>query len=578
MQPPSQDIHLNVPSALIRPQCVEARIHGPDLIAIDVIGSVELELLDLSLCAPGMVVAVRDCPNLRMIYVPEFGVGATFHVDFGERAPRLEIRGAVSDFDACWFNAEHGASRQLNTPSGRERRGPLTNAWLGDVASVPDDAELVMIVDPVCSAGVVSPIGAMELVVSDTSGVSTVRLATPHGNAACRLFACPDVVRLEVTSSMRRVRVARCPRLSQVVGGGATLSITSGACDVPVLDASGAWDRVRLAYSPTRALLCDLAENVRIGLCPNLTRVRALAGTQIVFWGATFPQVEGGASIEIEPLSERMLDDALETGQAELREAVVGWCERPAKPKRALRAIQLLAAALRAGHDPVRVWEARCNLANRARGPRRFQRSVDEAWTWCFPDDLGDRGWNADLAIWRACHEHSAAAAAFGPIIVAHGDPEHLAALASAWRQTAPGAADDVLLGRLLLEALTAGASSGRGIDGQQEGGRGASPLDVTRLQTLIEVLAVQRRRVTRQTLPTVLADWVHRRLPNESGFELLGLLRVLGCARAVHHLTAAVADHSRAPEVRRLALQQVLAPVGEPLLAESQLEGEDHD
>ncbi len=542
--------------------------------AVDVVDNPGIEVLDLRHCSAGVHVAIRRCPRLSRLLLPDCGDGATVHVDFGECRPRLEIRGQVADFDACWLDPRHGGSLQLNTPSGRPKRGPLRHAWIGDVDGISADAELVMIVDPGCTEDFLELPNVRELAVYDTPTLSGIRLPTQRPNAAMRLVRCPDLEYLAVTNTMRRIRVEYCPRLREVVGGGATLSVSHGSSDVETLDARGVWLRSRLAYCPTRAIFADLTETVSIGLCPNMARVRALAGSHVVFWGDRLPVVEGGASIVLEPLTDQMLVEAIGSEHPDLHEAVIAWCERRIKPARALRALQLLAAALETGCDPERIWHARTVLGANVRGPRRFERVHLRGWTWPLPGDLSDRGWAADLRIWHGCRLHVPEAAAYEIVLTAHGDPEHLLALAGAWREATPRSEDDRLFAGLLRRALTSGATFGSPIDVQRKGTQGPWPLDENRLKSVIEALAAGRRRPTRVGLPAILADWIARRLPGESGFDLLGLMRVLGCARATELLHATITDAEARPEVRRLALKQVLTSVGEPLLAEPESNG----
>ena len=93
---------------------------------------------------------------------------------------------------------------------------------------------------------------------------------------------------------------------------------------------------------------------------------------------------------------------------------------------------QQLRSVAAMGHDLATVWDARCQLHERNTASKRRDKSEDQGWSWRFPEDLGLRGWVADVHLWLLCRGSSPDAARFGTVMAEHSDPVHLAALARA--------------------------------------------------------------------------------------------------------------------------------------------------
>jgi hypothetical protein len=195
-------------------------------------------------------------------------------------------------------------------------------------------------------------------------------------------------------------------------------------------------------------------------------------------------------------------------------------------------------------------------------------------WAWQFPEDLGIRGWVADVQLWLVCRNHSLSAARYGRVMATHSDPIHLAAFAGALN-----AADEAQLSILfeqLCRCLKTGAHWGDVIGkARKKAVDGVRPVDADRIRTVISALVRHRAFRAAKNASALLCAWIVRRMPNAYGMHLLGALRILGSRSATLHLQRVISDAEHfGDEVRRIALMQTLPPIHERLLDFDHLEG----
>ena len=231
-----------------------------------------------------------------------------------------------------------------------------------------------------------------------------------------------------------------------------------------------------------------------------------------------------------------------------------------------------------------RLWQVRCEIHAQACGARG-EKNDAQAWAWTFPEDLGDRGWEADLRLWRRCMGERARegwppslpdpAVYLATLRTCH-EPEQLLAMARsagrAW--AADEGCDDLvdLLGAALDEGARAGRTLGRRIRAatylQGDGTRKGVPAACfDRARAVLQCLVALRTHPHGPALAGSFARWVGKRMPYEQGLDLLGALRDLGVSEATVELARFASDVSDI-ERKQQALALLMRPPSGSLLA----------
>jgi len=144
------------------------------------------------------------------------------------------------------------------------------------------------------------------------------------------------------------------------------------------------------------------------------------------------------------------------TADAGARQLLWDWCGEALDRKGWLYALIALAELAGEAVDPAWLWRLRCRLhANANRDPDSDGLTPQELacrrWHWALPDDLAQRGWDADLALWLACRRVEAARP-FRRLIAHSPRPRHLATLAR--HLVARGESAEPVIHRALCRAL----------------------------------------------------------------------------------------------------------------------------
>jgi len=285
----------------------------------------------------------------------------------------------------------------------------------------------------------------------------------------------------------------------------------------------------------------------------------------------SLPATEGGCHLDVEPLSDGVFLEQIEAGDEVLRQALLRWCSQDGRPPRALRSLQVLRDLAGLGGALNEVWDHRTLLYGRNMGgwPTVGQR---QRWAWVLPEDLGDRGWRADLELWLACRVGDDSARAFSRVLVRSFEPVHLTTMAELWSDSEARLPDRDAVGLILEQALRAGAHPRGSIR------RWLSPpglLDHAyaeerrRIQAVLSGLVRGRDHSRCPALVSAYCDYLVERLPTEEGVALLGAVRSLGGATADRALRIVAADGDRfSDELRRMALMQLLTPIQSKVLA----------
>lgn len=554
-------------AALDHPGIRTIRVAEPDLLALDVWGSDELEELDLSACGPDLRVSVSGCPSLRRLHLPTEGPGASLHLDFGTHPPDLHISGAIAWADLCWddedpfgpggsYDETHHGLGPIRGPS---RRDPLRGLLVGRPATpVPEGTQSVILFAGRGPRDLELPPGVRELLVAGAPGVRTLRVGDGRAPLAVELRDLPELETLVLASELASARVEGAPRLRRVTGSGGLMHL-QGSGD-RLLELPAAWDLVSVIGSQTQELRARYAETVYLEGCDDLRIVVASPDGELVLHDPPGLRViDGPRRIRLERVTVRqILENALGGTDFE-RDLALEWVTRRTRPSERVDALEVLHAAASRGWDPARLWQLRCDMhaASSARPRGRLDDGL--TWSWLLPEDLAARGWEADLRLWRLCRDaaeacpfpaHAPHPRDFEAVLAESTEPAQLAAIAvtAAREHTAGRACADLVT--LLGAALEAGRRApviGRiklaaGAPGQrrQEAAR-ASSFD--RVRSVLQALVAMRSHPDAPALADSLASWIGKRMPYAQGLDLLGALRDLGCDEASAQLATFTAD-----------------------------------
>ena len=563
-----------------------ATVSCPELRAVDLVGCPDLEDIDLSGCAEGLAFTMLHCPQLERLVLPGTGSGAVLHLAFGTRLPQLVATGLVADVDLCWMDEAHpppgpgrwGADEGLGPLRGRDRREPMRGLAITRVdADIPDDVEFIVLV-----AGDVEtlrlPPQVQEAMIADAPALRTVRLAERARLAAMELGSLPVLEELVGRARVEQLRVEDSPSLARIDWSGRRASIVRSGGPALMVDAS--FGEILLGESETRELDARFVDELHLRGCSALRRVVVAHKGRVAVSGySEIEEIEGPASLEVEEITLRQIMRGAFQADARLRDAVLDWLGRRHGPTATGEAVQILNACSTRGWSLPQLWEQRCALhARSCTGTDDGQR-----WAWSFPRDLADRGWEADLQLWRRCRDEARATScrAFQGVtwtdpveyrfaLAASSDPHHLLAMANATWRLADAKEPTGDLVALLTDALDHGATRGAplvgpsGPDGQTEG---LSSLAFDRLKRVVQAVVALRDEPGGAEAAALFCWWLGRRLPNEQGLDLLGALRDLGSPDATEVLARFAADPSD-PARRRRALALLMKPPTHAVLA----------
>jgi hypothetical protein len=335
---------------------------------------------------------------------------------------------------------------------------------------------------------------------------------------------------------------------------------------------------VRQAETGMQRLDAPFLKPLELISCDALRRVRLHADTTTSVVGATRVVGLGLERLRLDASALRHLAFAARQGDTEAGQLLGAWCAEATHPRGWLDALMVLAELADLDFDPAWLWSLRCRLharCNRAAGDG--EHAVDPAamalnrWNWDLPHDLAQRGWDADLALWRVCR-HLPAAQGFQHLLAQTGQPRHLATMARYLLTHDARDAGVEPLYACLIQALC-NARPQRKIRGPH-GVKHHAPPEVSHerymagdyLESVLQCAVARRDR----TLANALAQYVGAMLPPEPQIPLLARLLRLGIieARPTLMQLAAQLRAEQAPQPAANALAAALSPVDQPLFA----------
>jgi hypothetical protein len=488
-----------------------ARLDSPGLRILTLADCPDLVHLDRTACAALRWIAVTGCPALRSLALPPSGPGPDVHVDFGAASPVLDISGAAGDFDCCWDGGTAAMPRAAarGTVLDGVHVGPFRSATLSRAGLVV----LIGAAEAVTSL-IVPTEGAMRaLVVDGCAALAGVQLGNLR---AAKLHNLPVLARV-AASGIDTLRVTSCPEIRRVDGHGTTLTVVDSA--VHGLEVRGPWHGLTCRGVGANAVIAPLVGTLDL---PGATR-----GEQA------------------EPLL-RTMAAAAAAGDTKARDSLLAWCRRVRTPHGVLGALQVLALLLSAGVQPRLLWDIREALRNR-------QGEAHSSWHWKLPEDLGQRGWDADLRLWLACPELPGSALEAGE--PAEWKPVHLATLVGGLRDFADRPEEKRLLS-VLRRALRTSSSHFR-----RKAARGLSALDRDRLRRVMQGLVALRHHAFCPRLVAAFCAWLNRTLKGEARLDLLGAMHLLGAQAATEALIRLATKCGLSAAERDRALAHAFAP-----------------
>ena len=448
--------------AEIRAEAATAlRLADPRIRCIAVEACPALTHLDLTGCAPGLHLTVTGCPALRRLRLPGAGPGAVIHIDAGSAAPRLRIRGGLQSLDAAWS----GGTLELAAPDD----APLHDAFIGLPSQEGTEwAHAAVVYLEATADRLEVPAGARTRVLQIHHAAS---LRTVSGGGAAlqwvALHHCPGLAEVALAPGLRRLELLDCPELATVGGHGRTLHLGRSGEAPGTLRVTCAWDHLSVTYSGLSRLLAPRCGALLLRACPRLGQVEVPDQATIQLSGDCAPR---GLQVARLRLDEHAVDALLgraAAGRPGARTALLDWCRAVRDPAPLLLALEGLLGLARQGVDPGSLWTLRCVMHLRANRRARQRVTDPEAlayaagrWSWRFPEDLQQSGWDRDLRLWYHCR-HTPEAAPFRATVLRHAELPGLGALARALiRPWADGAGTRELEG-LLRAALKVFARRG---------------------------------------------------------------------------------------------------------------------
>ena len=574
---------------------LEARLAYPELVGLDLRRCPDLRRLDLSGCKPDLRLSVAQCPALVWLGLPADQPGATLHVDFGPRRPELTAEGAVASIDICWMDEDSpplevgtwGADHEIRPLQRRAPSEALHGLFIGRPdADVPPGIEGVILCTGRGPDHLDLHAAARELTVHGATGVRSIRHTGSTPPLVLLLQDLPDLLALDGEGDARQVRLEKVPLLQRISWTGRRLSLEQAGA--PKLVIAGRWLEVGLSSGRAEELTAQHAESIKIERCPALRKILASPGATVrIDRLGCIEDLEGGADFQLMSVTIQDIVRTALSASPRMKELALEWVARPRargrKRQQSLEAIQVLHAAAIQGWDLPQLWALRCARHEASRAPGGPDAA--RVWGWRFPKDLADRGWEADLRLWRICRDAEERGATFaaptpaesGRSLATSSEPEHLATLArtAARELVAERPAEDLI--ELLESAMLHGsehcgpleepedplADLLYGDEESQEPPPAVHAVARDQVQSVIQSLVALRTHPRSGHLVRLLCAWIAQRMPFEQGLDLLAVLRTLGSSEATMRLAAFAADpHDAARKQHALALL-MRAPTG---------------
>ena len=567
------------------PGVTHVRVRHPSVKALS-FGGPDLEVIDLRGCPPGMRLQFHAGPALREIHLPSSGPGASLCVSFLGPPTPLQLTGHVAQVDLCWGRPSldpaepHGVRHGLGPLRGLHDDSEFDGMWIGTIDAAPAAAAEVIVV--LGGSGVprwTVPAGAKVVVIDGVDDLLEVDLGGNRILRAVELSELPELRSLTGRGHAAFARLDGCRELGSVGCAGRILTVRDA--DVEELSVLGAWEELDISRSDIRALLASRVDRVRVGECYRIERLVTSPEADVsLYHGVDLSTLEGACGIRLEHVNIAAITGEALGRDPELLDRALGWLESRKGPTECLQAIQLLHAAAVMGQDLPRLWQVRCAIHSNACAKAGH---LDDAavWSWAFPDDLSDRGWEADLRLWRRCMQERALAdwppghpdpAAYLPTLRLSHEPEHLLAMARAALRARQAGQDVGDLVDLLAAALDEGGRAGR-VLGKREPGSvdprvvGVRAASFDRARGVLQCLVGLREHERGPELVAAFCRWTGRRMPYKQGLDLLGALRDLGAAEATVQLADFAADPSDL-ERKQHAMALLMRRPGRTLLA----------
>lgn len=512
------------------------RAQDARLRAIDLIDNPELEYLDLTACSTPVHLAVRGCPRLACVRLPEGAQGAILHWEFGTADAAVRIEGALTSFDSC---QQDGHTCRL-----RSSEGPFSRTLLvapgSRAISGARDIELLVHLDPVVAAEeALSAVGhglrAVHLHAVSTPRSLNLGLPTLRD---VQLVGLSSLENLWAGVSMLRLEITQCPRLRSIIASGHALRVARSAGDDLTL--TGVWDHAHFT---------DVSARLNQGVIATLQA----QGCRFIRSDA---QTLSNATA---PLAGLPHADAIH--EPYWREMLKLWVRATEGSSDTLGALRILQALLDTGETPEEIWTLRCALHHRH--TRIPSVTCGAAVIWSAPRDLSFETHEADFALWASCGARGADVTAYSDALTTMVWSQPMGALARAAQKADVEQRETYLLKlAAAIDALMHGITYREGL---------IEPFELSRigLARMIEALLVQRDHALASLCISRLPLLIRAMFSDGDRITPLRALSRLGLPGAASELLHQARKLTRSdPELAARFLAAGLEPVQSDLLS----------
>lgn len=503
-----------------------ARIAHPDLRALDLTTTPELETLDLRGCADDFRLALQSYGALRRIVLP--AGGAVVFLERHALGP-LTLQGPVRTLDVTWTNAD-GAPRAVELCAARHEA--LSGVHLGALDEPPPTtAEAWVLVGGTLDRNALLDCKTPRLWLVDVQAPDGLELRHPLDSLRLHHVATP---RLRFQYA-RKVRMRPCGALASVDGHAGHLVLRGGdrIDELAIEGLIGEADLYDMQCRSLRALGCD---RLRLGRAEHIASVHVLgAGVPVsVHCDGVGPEVRGAARHTVRVCTPREIEHQFFEGAEAGRIAMLAWAQSCGRPVDLENALRVFCSAIDSDFtSSTAAWQARCELYQR-QGPRGRPK---EGWNWPFPEDQALSGFATDLRLWlRHLMDAPAEARDAAAVFTQTGAPSNVAALlyVAAARDLDPEERDQLL--DLARRACEQGAALGHRLDlADRHANRpvGLSREAVSFIDTALACLLANAAHPEAPRIAAAFSDWLVARAPTEDGVRVLGKLHAHGCVEA---------------------------------------------
>lgn len=467
---------------------------------VDLIGNPQVELIDLRACTTPIHLTVRGSARVHTVLLPQTGVPAVIHWDFGTGAEPLSIHGLLGQFDSCQDDGR--TTRILSGPK------PFRTALVvpdGALKVPTADAELFVCLScnlPDAKAPFREIRSLRAAVLNGVDLPEDVEILAEQLQSLT-IVAAAKLTTLTLSAPVEVLDIAACPKIAAIIASGTRLRVEGGLADE--IRVQGAWATGQFSNTTSRLGLSLIDHLMAFGC-------RYIQPNRLPLENATNP-------IGVLPHPDCLFDP-------KWRALLIGFVHQTSNSTSILPALKLLDLLMHTGLSAEETWVARNRLyANLAR-PKAGALG-EFPWLWATPSDLASEVYEADLVLWIRCRPRSESAKAFDlPRQTFRRTLQIAAVLRMARKLNGTDRAELVAVASASVEGI---ANRRTAISGQEES---AEQMGQS-IARIVEALVLLRDDPAVQTTLGQLPALIIRLMPSVSQLAPLSALALLGLLKA---------------------------------------------